>query len=332
MLEKNFNAKAIVEIGIITAILAILILANSYLPLASLFINFLLPIPGAYIYIRYGVKGYLVLMAVTFAVSLMLIDPISAASMILVLLIMSLAVGFCIKKEINIVLTMGIIAVCYILYMIFQYTVIIKLVSGISFTKLINDIVKSTQSTINDAKNLYISSGMSKSQVEEMLDPINQIFSKQFILSIIPTIVILSALFYSYVTCLISTKVLKRIGIKVQKMLEFTKIHMPNLVLAFGIIILCIGMILDNRGFAFGNYVYITVSFVGQFLLLICGVSLVVNHLKYKLKMKSSIIALIIIITLLISVIGYIYVFIGFVDSIIDFRKIELGRINKKNG
>lgn len=332
MQNKNFDAKSLVQMSLMVAMSIVLIVINANLPLFNSVINFILPIPMAYVYIKYDLKKMIFANVAVLVLSCMLVTPIVAVSFSIMIFISSLVLGFCFRRKISSFKIILFMAVGFIIITILQFIITVNIVGGSDFSTYINDIVKMFQSSLEEAKKIYISNGVSKSQIDTVVEPLEGIFTKKTLLTLIPALLILSALINAYITEIITVGVLKRLRIEVPKTIKFYELHMHNLVLAFGIIVACIGALLDKVGIAIGVYIYTTAFIVGQILLLICGISLVVYYLKNKSKMKNGVIVLIIILTLLISVVMYMYVFLGLMDTFADFRKIERNRINKKTG
>lgn len=332
MQNKKFNATALVQMSIMVAISVVLILVSSSLPMFNFVINFILPIPMAYIYIKYDLNKVILANFVVLLLSCLFVDLFTAVSFAIMIFIISFVLGFCFKRKIDSLKTILFMAIAFIVITALQFIISVNIIAGISFSTFINQVIGVFQKTVKDIENIYINSGVSKSQVQSLVEPLKAFFDKKLILTFIQTLLILSGIINAYITELITVGIFRRLRIEIPKIIKFYEFHMHNLVLAFGIIAVCIGLLLERVGSSIGIYISTTVYMVGQVLLLICGISLVVYYLKSKAKMKNAAIVLIVILTLFISVVMYMYVFLGLIDTFVDFRKIERNRTNKKTG
>lgn len=329
MQEKKLNIRSLTQAGIYIAILAILIYSSTSIPL-NLIVSFALPLQLAYVYIKYDFKYFITALLIAFITSVLSMDIASAILFFSMITVISTAIGYCMKNNIKTTITFVVISVIGILFGIVYFTVIIKVFMGMDYGTLLDSISKMFQSTINDAKKIYIDNGMSKSQVDALTDPLSEMISKRYLESLIPSMVVILSVLYSYIECAIGVYSFKRMELKVPSKIYFTKIHMHNLVIAFGIIGVCIGVLMDNFNIAYGEVIYTTVLIVGQGALLICGMSLIISFFKNKTHVSNALIVLIIIITLLFPITAYGYTFLGLVDAFVDFRKVSLNGINKK--
>lgn len=329
MQKKNLNIRNPIEAGIYVAILAILIYLSTFVPL-NLIISFVLPLPAAYIYVKYDFRYFLATLLAAFITSIVIMNMANAISLFIMLAVISTVLGYCMKNNIKTVITFAIISGFYILFGVFYFTVLIKIFIGMDYGTLVSSISKMLQGTINDAKTIYINSGMSQSQINALVDPLSEAVSKESLENLIPSLIIIVSVLYSFIECAIAIYFLKRNKLKVPSMIQFTKIHMPNLGIAFGIIGASIGILMDTYNVGPGEVIYTTVMIIGGSALLVCGVSLVVNVLKSRAHISNAVIVLIIILTLIFPVTAYGYEFLGLIDTFVDFRKIALNSVNKK--
>lgn len=328
MQEKKLNRRSLTQAGIYVLILAILIYSSTSAPL-NLIVSFVLPVQLAYVYIKYDFKYFISALLIAFIISILSMDIASAILFFIMMAVISTALGYCMKNNVKTTITFAIISVIGILFGVLYFTVIIKVFMGIDYGTLLDSISKMFQSTLNDVKKMYIDNGMSQSQVNSFTDPLSEVLSKKYLESLIPSLAITLSAVYSYIECAIAIYFFNRIKLKVPSKIYFTKIHMHNLVVAFGIIGICIGIIMDNFNIPYGEVIYTTVLIVGQGALLICGMSLVLSILKNKTHVSNALIVVIVIITLIFPITAYAYSFLGLVDTFVNFRKIS-NNINKK--
>lgn len=329
MQEKKLNIRSLTQAGSYVFILAILIYSSTSAPL-NLIVSFVLPVQLAYVYIKYDFKYFIAALLIAFIISVLSMDISSAILFFIMMTVISTALGYCMKNNVKTTITFAIISVICVLFGVLYFTVIIKVLMGIDYGTLLDSISKIFQSTLNDVKKVYMDNGMSQSQVNSIIGPLSEVLSKKYLEDLIPSMVIVISVLYSYIECAIATYFFNRAKLKVPSKIYFTKIHMHNLVVAFGIIGICTGVILDNFNIGYGEVIYTTVLIVGQGALLICGMSLVLSILKNKTHVSNALIVLIVIITLIFPITAYAYTFLGLVDAFVNFRNISLNNINKK--
>lgn len=330
MQEKNFNKKGLIEVGSSVVILSILIYLSTSVPL-NLIINFVLPLPAVYVYVKYDFKYFGALLLAAFIVCIASMDMTSAISIFIIIAVISTILGYCIKNKVKTSITFAIISVAYIVFWIIYFTVLINIFIGIDYSTLLESISKMFQHTIDDVKTIYLNNGMSQSQINSVIDPLKDVFSKEALRNLIPSLIIVGSAVYAYIECAITIYFLRRMKLQVPKMIQFTKIHMPNVLVAFGIIGISIGIIMDSFNIGPGDIIYTTVMIVGDGALLICGISLIVSVLKNRVHINNALMTIIIILTLIIPITAYGYIFLGLVDAFVDFRKVAYNNsINKK--
>ncbi|PJI08378.1 MULTISPECIES: DUF2232 domain-containing protein [Clostridium] len=330
---QNYNMKAIGETILMSVILAMLILLNVYsLGMVQLII-FLIPLPVSIIYVRYNFKYALICMAIALLLGSVFATPISAALTWLMFLIPTAAFCYSYKKQFKFSKAFIIITVAYVIAIIFEYTGIIKIESNTTFIQIVNYIVSSAQASMNSVEKVYIDAGMNKQQVDEILDILRQTFTKSNILMIVPGLLGVVSIISAYLLCFIGGKIFNKLGVESNYNIKIYNIYTYNLVLAFSIIAVCIGLLLRSRNILIGSYIYYTVALTVGLWLLASGLSLIIYYLKSKTKLKNGIIALIVIFTfILFQSVGYMYMIVGFVDSFVDIRKIGRKKGGKEQG
>lgn len=330
MQEKNLNIRNLIEVGSSVVILAIFIYLSTFVPL-NMIINFVLPLPAAYVYVKYDFKYFGALLFAAFIICIASMDIASAILFFIVMAVISTTLGYCIKNKVKTPITFAVISVISIAFWIAYFTVLINFFIGMDYSTLLENISKMFQNTINDVKTIYLNNGMSQSQINSLVEPLKDVFSKEALKRLIPSLIIISSFLYAYIECAITIYFLRRMKLQVPKMIQFTKIHMRNVLVAFGIIGISIGIIMDSFNIGPGDIIYTTVMIVGDAALLICGISLIISILKNRFHINNVLIGVIIILTLIIPITSYGYIFLGLVDAFVDFRKVAYNNsINKK--
>ncbi|MCR3761140.1 DUF2232 domain-containing protein [Clostridium felsineum] len=330
---QKYNIKAIGEVIVMTVSLFALVMLGVYGYGLIQFLMFLVPLPAVIIYLKYGIKYSVIGILIGTLLSFIFIDPRVAGLIVIMFLIPTIAFMITRKKEMNFISTFIIMTIAYVAATIFEYTVILKIVSNTNFISIIDTIVNSSKASIDNVRKMYLDAGMNKDQVDNTLNVLRESFTKRNILIVVPGILSIISIISSYLTCFVSERMFKRLKIKTNYEVKVYNIYINNLFLAFSIILGCIGLLLSNRNIILGDYIYETVVMVVGFWLIVTAFSLIVHYLKYKQKFKNWLIVLIVIFALfLVQLLNYLYVAAAFIDSFVDFRKIGFKKSNKKQG
>ena len=321
MQGKTYNVKALVEASIITAFTVVIVLMNIYVPILSIVINFIIPIPIAILYIRQNYKVTLISVAASGIFIAMLYNPISALSSILLIGLTGMTLGYCIKNKKgfgNTIIFLAISFVVGITFYLFVYTIFINKEGIYGF---INEMLKGLKQSMELSKDMYKRSGMSSSEAAA-IEEVFRVFTPEYIMKFIPAMVIISVFILSYLNYMVTLFVLKRLRYEVNEIKPVSQWYM-NIRLGTLIgLILVIGMLLDRRNMIIGGYLANSAGTILQFILLLDGITLITYYLIDKYKISKKIVALIIIFTAM-SRLSLFYVIIGFIDMIFDFRKLD---------
>ncbi|KHD34511.1 hypothetical protein NL50_16865 [Clostridium acetobutylicum] len=330
---QNYNVRAIGEVALMAVILFVLVFLGVYGYGIIQFMMFLTPLPVAIVHLKYGFKHSLLEVVIAAVLSCIFIDPKIAALVMVMFLIPSVVFIISTKKGLSFSKTFIIMSIAYIAATVFEYTAILKVANNITFINIVDDMVNSAKSSINDVGKMYLEAGMNKQQVDDALDILRQSFTRQNILNVVPGLLTILSTISAYFTCFVGERIFNRLKIKVNYQLKIYNIYINNLVLAFSIILGCIGLVLKTRNIILGDYIYYTVSMTMGLYLIVTGLSLIVYYLKFKQKLSNWIIALILVVgILLVQLLYYVYMALAFVDSFMDFRKIGIKKSNKKQG
>lgn len=144
----------------------------------------------------------------------------------------------------------------------------------------------------------------------------------QYLLLIIPSLVLILSTLVSYINYLLSSMILKRVGINIVNIPKFAKFRLPNNVVLGTIIMFGLTFLSGQLGFTYYETVFINIGVLISMGLFIQGLS-VIDHLLNKLKL-NIIFKLIFYITFIFSTsLVSIVTIVGLVDLIFDLRKLR---------
>ena len=332
MNHNKYNTKSIIELAFMSAFIVVLILLTSYVPIVSMLGIVLLPIPITVIYLKQNLKSTLSCVFISIILTCFLINPITAIMSALNYAIVGLALGYCIKSEKTSYSTLIYILIASILSMILTLILGAKLIENKSIIQAINEFAVNISVNMNKslevAMNMYANLGAPK-QVIDTLEQMKKVITKELIISYIPITILIYSFISSYINIIITNSVLKKIKLKTFKILPFTEFYISNLVGAILIAIISISVILKSKGFISNNY--ITTITIGLFMIMLTinGMASVSYFFIRKNNLSNITTILIIVATFLLGL-SNIYMFIGFLEMICDFRKLDPYRIFKR--
>ncbi|MBP2034012.1 uncharacterized protein YybS (DUF2232 family) [Clostridium algifaecis] len=327
MQNKNYNAQTIVEAGLTTALIVVIMLACIYIPIFSIFINFILPIPIAILYIRQDYKITIISVVASGIFIAMLVNPITALSSIVLVGLSGMTFGYCVKNKKKFGTTILMLTVAIIIGEIVYFSVYIGIISNKGIYEFVNDFfVKPFKEGMSQNKIIYSKMGISNAQLSYM-ESIEAQITPQYIMRIIPSMMVLASVFIAYLNYLIGSAVLKRLNYDVMDVKPFNEIYISTRVGTAVAIVLLIGVILNRRNMELGYYFMNSSKNLLQFIFMVDGLALASYYLKNKFNMSNKVIVLILILTVFYY---FIYDILGFADMLIDFRKLDPYRAQKK--
>ncbi|MCH3965508.1 MAG: YybS family protein [Clostridium sp.] len=333
MQNKNYNVKAIAEAGLITAFIIVLMLICIYIPVFSIFTNFILPIPISVLYIRQNYKVTLVSMVVSAILVSMLYNPISAISTIFLVGLAGITFGYCIKSKKNFTITILLTSAAIFVGMIIFLSVYILIMSNHGIYSFISDsitklIINPLKESMAMNKEIYAKMGISTDQLSYMESIVSSI-TPEYIMRIIPAFILINSVFTAYLDYLIGTSVLRKLNFDTIHIKPFKNIYMSTRIGTAAASMLVIGLILDRNNMEIAHYFINSSAIFLQFIFMIDGLALSAYYFAHKTNMSNKVVIIILIITLLIGA-YFIYIVLGFIDMIMDFRKLDPYRVQKK--
>jgi uncharacterized protein YybS (DUF2232 family) len=316
MQKSTYDTKALIEGSLTTAITVVMMLINVYVPVFSIFANFILPIPITLLYIKQNYKVTLISVIASGILMSIFYNPIFALSLIILTGLTGMTLGYCIKNKMKFSTTMVFLSIAMAVGIIFYFTVYIMFISKGGIYGFVNKIVEDFKQSMDLSKNMYEKAGVSSNQLSSM-ESMLKIFTPEYIMKLIPAVIIIMSFTLSYLNYIITRSILKKLKYQMNESKPLGQWYMNTRVGTLVGLILVIGILFNRRNMAAGQYLVASSKIILELIFFIDGIALLTYYL-----LKKFIIAVIIILTAL-SSLSLFYVLAGFIDMIFDFRKLD---------
>lgn len=328
MENRNIKTHSLIEASIISAIIVVMMVITGYVPVISLVGTFILPIPITILCIRHNYKIALSAIFVSAVLSSAMFSAITAVIAAFTYGSVGIILAYCIKTNKKVYTSIFFLALDSIA-VIFMNIIITLIFTGEKV--LINSIQSSidmTKEILLKNKEILIQNGASLKQLEDFDKYINLI-NVDMALTMLFSGLFIAAIVSAYINYGVLSYILKKFKIKIEDNIPLSKIYIPNTIVAFFIVVVCIGIILTTRNIYAGKYIQISGLYVLGFLLLIDGVAVSVYYLTKRYKISKAIIVLIVVFSFL-TPFYMVYIYIAAADIIFDFRKLDPNRLIKR--
>jgi len=328
MHKENYNTKAVVETGLISSLIVIIMLMTIYIPLFSMLGVFILPIPVTVLYIRHNYKvtvGGVVTSAILIA---MLYSPISAFTSSVMFGFTGITLGYCIKKNKKVLTTLLFLAVASAAAMIIDFSVYVTFINHGGIIAFINHQIQMMKDSMIAANEIYSKMGVPQAQLAQLNAQFN-ILTPEFIIQLMPAVLLFMAFSSAYINYSMTRVILRKLKYEIEPIAPFTSLYINNRIGTSVLILIIVGMLLDRSNISSGKFILVSFEIVLQMILLIDGVAVAAYYLKNTLKFRNVFAVLIIIFTVSSPSISIVYVCTGLMDMIFDFRKLDPFRRKK---
>ncbi|TDT50469.1 YybS family protein [Fonticella tunisiensis] len=319
-MNGDSNKRAVLETVFLTVISVIFTAVGISVPLFYFVGVFLWPLPAAIIYIKHNAKYSIASIMITAALASTLVHPLSAVEIAVVYGCIGIAIGYSIKNRESAFFT---------LLLLFAATFIssmmtIKVYSLISGHDIIGDTINSFEQSLNTIKDTYIKYGISKKELDTIL---KSVYDIEIIKSIIPAILAIYSIIEAFLIYIISNRVFKRLGIDVENVKPFSEFYIPSQLSFAMMAIVILGYIVSSMNYNSSDQYLMNAYLIFSFIFTLDGLAVVSYFLKYR-KFPKFII-FIIEAFLIISPLTQIIFYIGLIDYIVNFRRLDVKRIGR---
>ncbi len=330
-MEQKINTKNLIETALMAGIITIISISASYILLFYIIGLILLPILVALIYYRNGIKYSIGAVLISTILVATFLNPILAIISGMSYGIIGVVLGYCLKnqkKTYNILIAL--IIAC-IISMLVEVWLTSRLVSNIGVIQFINDKLNTYMHEfkvyITQTKEIYSNMGMNATQLQ-MFEQIESIFTVELLAMLIPTVLFIASFIQAYSTILFTHLIFRKLKCKEIKYLRFSEFYVSNLVGAALIAIISICAIVGSRGITGSLFLYNAILMLTIMILAVNGAAVTDYYFRKKLGMPK---AMRILLVILLFIIGSskILGIVGFVEMMLDFRKLDPYRIRK---
>ncbi|APC83487.1 YybS family protein [Clostridium botulinum] len=329
MYNKQNKTNSLVEAGLIVALMIVLIMLNLYFPIFTVFGSFILPIPIAVLYMRQDYKITIWAILVTGVITMLINNPITALTTTISFGIMGFLLGYCIKKEKSIFITIVILAAGFLLSNIMTFLIYFSFIDRRGIIGYINENINIIKESMELTKEIYSKAGVSKDKLQQ-IDQVFGFLNLDSMLKMLPVALIINAFLAAFLNYAVTKKILMKLGYKnVKSLPSISKIYINVRLVTIVAIGLLIGAVLKRKAIGLGDYFFITASYLLMILLLIDGISTFIYYMRNKFKISKGILIFIFLITL--GPLYIIYFYLGLADIMLDFRKLDPFRQYKNN-
>lgn len=248
-MSNKYNTKSLVEAGLLTAIIIILILLNIYVPIFFAVGRFILPIPVVILYMRHNLKTTLISLFISGIITGAIYNPVYGLTTTIMFGLTGIVLGYSMKNKKSFGFTLFVLSISFTLGTVVDFAVYIKLINNTSLYEFINESMNEMDMVFNQIIDMYKNLGISEEQLKPILESL-QVFKSGLFLKMIPAILIISAVMFSYLTFIISKPILKKLGYNnIIEVKPISKIQISIKVATIVAIFLLIGVILDKQNF-----------------------------------------------------------------------------------
>lgn len=307
------NTNRITETAVITMLMTMFALLGIYL---IPFIIIFYPIPFIVLGVRHGIKfNVLALFASSLLVGI-LVDITTGFLIFIIMGSLAITLAYMIRKRFSptdiLIISSGIVLIFIILTLY-----IISYITGVDFSSQLDT---SFTLTLNNQLNIIKDMGLSDYEMAKIKDILQT--TVEYMIIIIPTILMVSAFLLSYLNYWISTVVLKRIGYKTTNIPNFSKLRLPgNIILGTLILFLGASLIKYLKIFYY-EAIFLNITTFISFIFFIEGLSLIV-YLMNKSNINKFLKAVLILFIVISFPLSVIISIVGLLDVIFDFRKLK---------
>lgn len=310
--DDNFKDDILETVGIIGFMVVYALLAIHSFPL----LLFLFPAPFIYIGVKKDLKIAIGGITIVSLLVGLMADTYSGIVLFELFMPLSLVIIYEIinrKKSTEILLysTVVFFISCLLLY---------GLIQDITGASIITQMEESFREIVNVQVEMFRESGLTNYELSRTRDQLKNTYS--YIVSILPAILIILSMFASYINYYASAIALRRSGIGIASIPNFSRFKLPSTIIP-GIVVIFVALSLA-KGLDIPKFDAIVLNIIvfTWFIFSVQGLS-VIDYFMINRKFKTIIRIIIIILIAFIIPVGSILSLIGFIDAIFDFRKLN---------
>lgn len=321
MQSRIYNTKAVIEAGLISALIVIIMLLNVYVPIFSTFGTFILPVPVTVLYIRHNYKVTLGAVIVSAILIAMLYNPLSALTASILFGATGITLGYCIKNDKEVGTTILFLAITSAVAVSINFIIYANLIDKTGIIGFIDRNLKIMHESIEMSKDLYGKMGITTEQFAP-IEKSFEVFTPNFILRLMPAMLVMMSFTSAYLNYIVTKAILKKLRYSMKEVKPFNQLYINTRIGTLVVVCLIVGLLLNKNKISLGEYITNSSQVILQLIVLLDGLALAAYYLKNKFNMSKIVIALILIFTAN-SQLAMVYLYAGFADMVFDFRKLD---------
>lgn len=316
-MEQKFKSKAIVEAGIMAAVIFVLMVLTT-LPAIGVFISFAIPIPIALLYLKYNLKTSLCSVVVSGVLVGLFMGPLYGVQIIVTNSIIGVVLGICVKKNISGVKSLVYLIIANIFGTIAEFSIMFSFFTGMTINQFANELSEVFHEAAKMSESILGNTTNANTQMIELMKSVNA----DMILSLMPIAVVSFIVFRAFLNYVVGKAIIKKIGFKLNSLPSFSNwFFKPSLVTIIASINIII-LYLTIKKIIPGYGAFYTTCYILYMIFLIQGLAVVVNLLKNKLRMNSVLLAFLCIL-MITSATSIFVVALGIIDVFFDLRGVD---------
>lgn len=301
--------------GCFAAIMVLFALLSTFIPVFSFIGYFIMPIPVAIIYMKYGLRQAVLLGVVAGILMGLFIDPVTAIIQIVTFAAVGLALGAGFRHEWSPARLLGTVTAALILVFI-VIGVLTYAVLGINVVDQFNDAF----TMISDAQMAqYQAQGMSDVQLAEAKAQLAKV--KEVLPTLLPMFICLGMAIVAYLNVKVTQVILQRLGFSVRPFLPIRYWEIPRSMIYLYVLALVMKYWGTTRDISWLNILGMNLNQIAFFFICIQGIAFIFYLLSNRFHLKSGIQALIIVLFFIMPMFAYGAFLAGIFDMLTNFRK-----------
>ncbi|KMO85801.1 hypothetical protein AB840_11530 [Megasphaera cerevisiae DSM 20462] len=309
------RATPLTTAGCFAAVMLILALLSTYVPIFSFIGYFIMPIPISVTYMKYGIRQALLLGITAGILMGIFIDPLTAVIQLLTFGSVGIAVGAGFRHEWPPVrMLLGVTAA-----LIGTAIVLIGLVYAVMDINVITTLGNTFNMVVDNMLAQYKNSGMSEIQLAEANVQLEQV--RQMLPVLMPMVVCLAAAVIAYINIKVSQVMLIRLGFSVRPFLPIRYWEISRSMIYLYILAIVMKYWGTTRDIQWLNIIGINLNQMAFFFICIQGIAFAFYFLDRRFKIGTGVQALLLVMFFVLPVFSYLAFIIGIIDMLVNYRK-----------
>ncbi|EZP74799.1 hypothetical protein H839_18070 [Parageobacillus genomosp. 1] len=300
----------ITEAAIQLALFAVLFLIALYMPLIGVIATLFLALPFIIFTIRHGYAYALLLLAASLIIS-MLIGSLFSLPVALMFGTAGIAIGVMLAKNKSRYMILLISALIFLINIVIDYAISVKFLQ----TDIIQETLLAFRQSFDTA--MQMMKGMGQEPPKQLQEQFNQGF--ELIKYVIPTLFVIAAFLFAYITIIVSVPILKRLKLPVGTWPPFRDVTLPKSLLWVYVLVIALSFIPLEKG-TFAYIAILNVYYVLQLLLMVQGFSFL-YHVANKKNIPKGMVIGGTVLCLFLPFLLYLIAILGIIDLGFDLRK-----------